>query len=200
MDATAAVDAPNEDAAKRAASDSSSSKQRSRRDHQPSSAQRQSKTASSSSPSADSAPHDPRSTASTSEVAASDEPAVLLHCRLGSVKLSAVVSGAQAAKVQRQLSSIITAKASDGLMGGGKGGGGEAEAERKKRERVRQTAAKRKRQRDERESRVTAGTASSGQVKRHKQELKRREGNRTAAHPTASSGSQSNDEEMKDAK
>jgi len=206
--------APNEDAAERAAnassgnSGSSKQKRHSKGDGKasnnkaaantphPSTASNNTNTSTSS----DAAPtssssSSTRSLPSSSEVSPSDEPALLLHARLGSVKLSTVVVGTQhAAKLHRQLSSIITAKASDGLVGGGKGGVGESEAERKNKERSKAAAAARNRQRDEREKKVTAGTASGGQIKRHRQEEKRREGNKRAPHTP------SGDVEMKDAK
>ena len=130
----------------------------------------------------------------------SEEPALLLHARLGSVRLSTVVTAQQAGKLQRQLSSLITAKVSDGLAGGARGGAGEADAERKKKERSKQAAVARKRQRDDRAAKVAAGSASSGQLKRHKQDEKRREGNKRAPHTQPAAGStvrRADDTEMK---
>ena len=207
-----AADSPNEDAAKRAASGGVNAHAQARRHKQQQSGKSgesgRSK-GSASNKQSDGAAHTPHAdtvasgptasaTQSVTEVSASAEPALLLHARLGATRLSSVVSAAQSARLQRQLSSLLTAKVSDGLAGGGKGGAGEVEATRKKRERAKQAAGTRKRQREERAAAVAAGSASSGQVKRHKQVTKRREGNKSTKHAASSSSSEAEHAEMKD--
>ena len=108
----------------------------------------------------------------------SDEPALLVHARLGSTKLSTVVLAAASTKFRRDLCNILMAKSSEGLLekgGGGGGGGGNGgrggvvEGERK-RERRKAEREKRKRAVEAREGKVKEGKASAGQVKRQKRE------------------------------